>query len=223
METKKCPYCGEEILATAKKCKHCGEWLDKESTAPVTNMVESSLLEDPLQQGKKAEKKRNNMVVILGIIIGVIGISLVVYYLTTGSSMERDARKMAKIHYGIATYELTDEKGIEKNEKFLDECANKYDNKEQEFKFLYYGAMIELSLEKKNWDMSILTLKEYIGDLENNIDEMPLSKAGERIKKAENYISTLNNMKSNLTPDEIEHLRNIEDDLRNIKESDVFQ
>ena len=26
-ETKRCPYCGEEILAIAKKCKHCGEWL----------------------------------------------------------------------------------------------------------------------------------------------------------------------------------------------------
>ena len=28
MEKKNCPYCGEEILDTAKKCKHCGEWLE---------------------------------------------------------------------------------------------------------------------------------------------------------------------------------------------------
>ncbi|MGD8780647.1 MAG: hypothetical protein PVH88_16985 [Ignavibacteria bacterium] len=27
-ETKKCPYCSEEILADARKCKHCGEYLD---------------------------------------------------------------------------------------------------------------------------------------------------------------------------------------------------
>jgi hypothetical protein len=31
METKQCPYCGEEILATAKKCKHCGEWLEQQA------------------------------------------------------------------------------------------------------------------------------------------------------------------------------------------------
>jgi ribosomal protein S27AE len=29
-EKKRCPYCGEEILAVAKKCRYCGEWLDKE-------------------------------------------------------------------------------------------------------------------------------------------------------------------------------------------------
>lgn len=36
-ETKRCPYCGEEILAVAKKCKHCGEWLNKneEKVLPV--------------------------------------------------------------------------------------------------------------------------------------------------------------------------------------------
>lgn len=26
--TKDCPYCGEDVIATAKKCKHCGEILD---------------------------------------------------------------------------------------------------------------------------------------------------------------------------------------------------
>lgn len=28
-EMKSCPYCGGEILVTAKKCKHCGKWLEQ--------------------------------------------------------------------------------------------------------------------------------------------------------------------------------------------------
>lgn len=37
METKKCPYCGEEILAVAKKCKFCKKWLNEE---PSTKEIE---------------------------------------------------------------------------------------------------------------------------------------------------------------------------------------
>ena len=35
METKNCPFCGEEVFATEKKCKHCGEWLEKEPPANI--------------------------------------------------------------------------------------------------------------------------------------------------------------------------------------------
>lgn len=45
-EVKKSPYCGEEILVTAKKCKHCGEWLDKtannSSTKSESNRISNS-------------------------------------------------------------------------------------------------------------------------------------------------------------------------------------
>lgn len=36
-DTKKCPYCGEEIKIVATKCKHCGEWLDSREQEPIAN------------------------------------------------------------------------------------------------------------------------------------------------------------------------------------------
>src|SRR5438045_810175 len=32
-QTKRCPFCGEVILAVARKCKHCGEFLDRAAPA----------------------------------------------------------------------------------------------------------------------------------------------------------------------------------------------
>src|SRR5205823_499774 len=34
--TKRCPFCGEVILAIARKCKHCGEFLDRAPADPLT-------------------------------------------------------------------------------------------------------------------------------------------------------------------------------------------
>lgn len=87
-ETKTCPYCGEEILATAKKCKHCGEWLDKSAKptgiASATARQASTTTTSPEPpKAKKDEITANDVaagcavgggMIILywGIIIGVI-------------------------------------------------------------------------------------------------------------------------------------------------------
>lgn len=69
LKTKRCPYCGEEILAIAKKCRYCGEWLDQTEMeseqseehidGPETSSSENQNIAEAEQRTKPTENIKN--------------------------------------------------------------------------------------------------------------------------------------------------------------------
>jgi hypothetical protein len=60
-ESKKCPYCAEDINIAAIKCKHCGEIFDKEKISRNTYDVASAVLRN---QGTPKDQRHTRTVVV---------------------------------------------------------------------------------------------------------------------------------------------------------------
>ncbi len=66
MTKKECPYCGEEIAATAKKCRFCGEWLEDatpmtETQATPVAPVETMPIAEPIELATPGEAELPNV------------------------------------------------------------------------------------------------------------------------------------------------------------------
>ena len=46
MDRKNCPYCGEEIAASAKKCRFCGEWLEIEEAVLMPETTDAAQIQE---------------------------------------------------------------------------------------------------------------------------------------------------------------------------------
>lgn len=99
-ETKKCPYCGEEILAVAKKCKHCGEWLEKEDSEDAHSQIISN--EESSNDAIKTKPKSSLPWRTILKVVGALAVAVLLF-------LAKNARNVGKVAR-IASKEIQQDK-----------------------------------------------------------------------------------------------------------------
>jgi len=79
-ETKKCVFCGEEILTVAIKCKHCGEFLNKSNPSINQDSNKINVPEKTLWTGKPSHLNYLFAYIIGVIFILAFGLGLLIIF-----------------------------------------------------------------------------------------------------------------------------------------------
>ncbi len=75
-ETKKCPYCGKEIMSIAKKCRYCGRWVDGSDETQTSN--NSMAINSQFDVIDYMKIHKNNAIICAIIFIGILIIGVMV-------------------------------------------------------------------------------------------------------------------------------------------------
>ena len=70
-DTRPCPFCGEQILATAAKCRHCGEFIDP-ARAAARSRASKAAASDSTSEMNPAEYLVGVLASPIGLIIGIV-------------------------------------------------------------------------------------------------------------------------------------------------------
>lgn len=108
-KTKRCPYCGEEIMATAKKCRHCNEWLVKEAMPAATTGKKEKKDDDDLSAGSIALVGGFLLLFWGGVAVGIV--MLLHFTVPNSSRMEKCIKEEVAELTASQVSDLTDQFG----------------------------------------------------------------------------------------------------------------